>query len=161
MRTGRPQAELKLTEEDHDQLRSFTLSRTLPNALVGRAKVILWSAQGNSNSRIAERLRWTNATVGKWRQRFLASRIAGLYDEVCPGRPRSIDDQQVAALLDNTLRSKAKGGTHWSVRTASDQSGNSKSTVHRLFQPFAVQPHRTRTLKLSTDPFFMEKVRDG
>ena len=155
--TGRPKADLNLTQEEHDQLRSFTLSRTLPSALVARAKVILLSAQGNSNSPIAERLGWTNATVGKWRRRFLTSRVAGLYDELRPGRPRSIEDEQVAALLNKTLRGKPKGGTHWSVRTAAKESGISKSTVHRLFQAFAVQPHRARSFKLSTDPFFVEK----
>jgi putative transposase len=160
MPTGRPKAELNLTEEERDQLRSFTLSRTLPSALVARARVILWSAQGKTNSQIAERLRWTKATVGKWRQRFLGSRVAGLYDEVRPGRPRSIEDEQVAALLNKTLVGKPRNGTHWSVRTAANESGISKSTVHRLFQAFAVQPHRTRTFKLSTDPFFVEKVRD-
>ena len=160
MRTGRPKADLKLTEEEHDQLRSFALSRTLPNALVAREKVILWSAEGKSNSQIAKRLGWTNATVGKWRQRFLASRVAGLYDEVRTGRPRSIDDQQVAALLNQTLGSKPKGGTHWRVRTAANESGISKSTGHRLLQAFSVQPHRARTFKLSTDPLFVEKVRD-
>lgn len=109
------QSHLKLTEEEHDQLRSFTLARTLSNALVARAKVILWSAQGKSNSQIAQRLGWTKATVGQWRQRFLACRVAGLYDEVRPGRPRSIDEERVAALLNKTLGSKPKGGTHWSA----------------------------------------------
>ena len=32
--------------------------------------------------------------------------------------------------------------------------------MHRVFQTFGVQPHRTRSFKLSTDPFFIEKVRD-
>jgi len=160
MPTGRPKAELSLTTEEREQLEGFARSRTLPNALVARAKVILWSAGGRSNSEISDRLGWTKATVGKWRQRFVQSRLAGLYDEIRPGRPRSIEDEQVAALLNKTLSSKPKGGTHWSVRTAADESGISKSSVHRLFQAFAVQPHRARTFKLSTDPFFVEKVRD-
>ena len=94
------------------------------------------------------------------RSRFLERRLPGLYDEQRPGRPRSIEEDQVAALLKRTLSHKPKSGTHWSVREAAQGSGISKSTVHRLFQAFAVQPHRTRTFKLSTDPFFVEKVRD-
>ena len=86
--------------------------------------------------------------------------MAGLYDELRPGRPRSIEDDQVAALLKRTLSRKPPAATHWSVRQAAKTSGISKSTVHRLFQAFAVQPHRTRSFKLSTDPFFVEKVRD-
>jgi putative transposase len=160
MPTGRPKTTLNLTDDERDQLCSLARSRTLPSALVARARLVLWSAEGESNSEIAARLRWSKATVGKWRQRFVAHRLAGLYDETRPGRPRSLDDEQVASLLKRTLSRKPAGGTHWSVREAARVSGISKSTVHRLFQAFALQPHRTRTFKLSTDPFFVEKVRD-
>ena len=160
MSTGRPKAALILTDEEREQLSSLVRSRTLPNALVARARVVLWSAEGESNTQIAERLGWTKATVGKWRRRFVDRRLAGLYDEIRPGRPRTVEDEQVAALLKRTLSGKPAAATHWTVRDAARESGLSKSTVHRLFQAFAVQPHRTRTFKLSTDPFFVEKVRD-
>ena len=91
---------------------------------------------------------------------FLEQRVAGLYDELRPGRPRSIADEQIAVLLKRTLSRKPAGATHWSVRQAAHDSGISKSTVHRVFQAFAVQPHRSRSFKLSTDPFFIEKTRD-
>ena len=77
-----------------------------------------------------------------------------------PGRPRSISDEKVTALLRRTLKSKPPAGTHWSVRQAAQANRLSKSTVHRVFQTFALQPHRTKTFKLSNDPFFVEKVRD-
>ena len=160
MSTGRPKRELTLTDDERFQLSGLVRSRTLPNSLVARAKVILWSAEGESNSDIAGRLGWTKATVGKWRQRFVDHRLAGLYDEVRPGRPRTIEDEQVAALLNRTLSRRPTGGTHWTIRKAARDSGISKSTVHRVFQAFAVQPHRTRSFKLSTDPFFVDKVRD-
>jgi putative transposase len=160
MATGRPKPILHLNDDEREQLRSLAQSRTLPNALVGRAKLILWSAEGRTNSEIAKRLRCTQATVGKWRQRFVRQRLAGLYDELRPGRPRTIEDEQVAALLKRTLSHKPASGTHWTIRSAARDSGISKSTVHRLFHTFALQPHRTRTFKLSTDPFFVEKVRD-
>jgi putative transposase len=160
MPTGRPKLALRLEEAERGQLRSFAQSRTLPNALVARAKLILWSAEGHSNSEIAKRLHCTNATVGKWRQRFVEHRVPGLYDEIRPGRPRRIEDDKIAALLKRTVSSQPAGATHWTVRDAARASGLSKSTVHRLFQTFALQPHRTRTFKLSTDPFFVEKVRD-
>jgi putative transposase len=105
-------------------------------------------------------LRWAKATVGKWRQRFVQHRLAGLYDELRPGRPRSIGDEQIAALLKRTLSRRPAESTHWSIRQAAQASGISRSTVHRVFQTFGVQPHRTRSFKLSTDPFFIEKVRD-
>ena len=160
MRTGRPVTPIVLTAEEETQLRSLATSRTLPHALVVRAKLVLWAAQAKSSTEIADRLHCAKATVGKWRQRFIDHRLAGLYDELRPGRPRSIEEEQVAALLNRTLSRKPKAGTHWSVRLAATASGISKSSVHRLFQAFAVQPHRTRSFKLSTDPFFVEKVRD-
>ena len=160
MSIGRPKTAVNLTAEEREQLHSLARSRTLSHALVARAKLVLWSAEGESNSEIAARLRWTKATVGKWRQRFVQHRLVGLYDEARPGRPREIQDEQVAALLKRTLSRLPKGGTHWTVREAARDSGISKSSVHRLFQAFALQPHRTRTFKLSTDPFFVEKVRD-
>jgi putative transposase len=160
MDIGRPKTKLVLSDDERIQLSSLARSRTLPHAIVSRAKVVLWSAEGASNTEIASRLKWTKATVGKWRRRFIERRLPGLYDELRPGRPRSIEDDKVAALLKRTLSRKPKAGTHWTVREAARASGISKSAVHRLFQAFAVQPHRTRSFKLSTDPFFVEKVRD-
>ena len=160
MAIGRPKTELHLIEDEHIQLSSLAGSRSLPHAIVARANVVLWSAEGMTNSDIAIRLGWTKATVGKWRRRFLERRLPGLYDELRPGRPGTIEDEKIAALLKRTLSSKPKAGTHWTIRDAARANGISKSTVHRVFQAFAVQPHRTRTFKLSNDPFFVEKVRD-
>ena len=79
---------------------------------MARAKLVLWSVEGQSNTQIARRLRWRNATVGKWRQRCVEHRLAGLYDELRLGRPRSIGDDQIAALLMPTLsRQPATGYT--------------------------------------------------
>jgi len=160
MSLGRPKAALELTAGEEQELAGFAASRSLAHALVARAKVVLWSAEGHSNAEIATRLRWSKATVGKWRQRFIEHRIQGLYDELRPGRPRSISDEKVATLLRRTLKTMPPGGTHWSVRQAAEVNRLSKSTVHRVFQTFALQPHRSKTFKLSTDPFFVEKVRD-
>jgi hypothetical protein len=102
----------------------------------------------------------TNATVGKWRQRFLELGVTGLHDELRPGRPRPISDERVAQLVRKTLETKPKGGTHWSVRQIAGQTRLSKSTGHRIWRAFGLEPHRQRHFKLSTDPFFVEKVRD-
>ena len=160
MSLGRPKPTLKLSAEEQETLTGFASSRSLPHALVSRARVVLWSAEGISNAEIAERLNWSKATVGKWRQRFIDDRVQGLYDELRPGRPRSVSDEHVAVLLRRTLKSQHPAGTHWSVRQAAEANQLSKSTVHRVFRTFAVQPHRSKSFKLSTDPFFVEKVRD-
>lgn len=106
--------------------------------MVSRAKLVLWSGEGLSNSEIAERLDWSKATVGKWRRRFVEHRIQGLYDELCPARPWSISDEKVASLLRRKLKSKPPTGTHWSVRQVAQADRLSKSNVHRDFQTFAL-----------------------
>jgi putative transposase len=160
MSLGRPLPALILAPEEREELAGFAASRSLPRALVSRAQLVLWAAEGLSNQAIGERLGWSKPTVGKWRQRFVQYRLQGLYDELRAGRPRSISDEQVAVLLRRTLKQKPAGATHWSVRLAAEANGLSKSTVHRVFQLFALQPHRSKSFKLSTDPFFVEKVRD-
>ena len=160
MAMGRPKTALVLGTEQREQLESLAKSRSLPSGLVSRARIILLSASGKTNMEIARQLGLTNATVGKWRQRFLEQDVAGLHDELRPGRPRPISDERVAQLVRNTLETKPKDGTHWSVRQIASQSRMSKSTVHRIWHAFGLQPHRQKHFKLSTDPFFVEKVRD-
>lgn len=160
MKTGRPKAALAVTTEELAQLQTVIASRSMPQGIAARARMILWSHEGRSNTAIADKLGVTKATVGKWRQRFLQDRGAGLHDELRPGRPRSRADEELAALITKTLRTKPPASTQWSCRTMADATGIPKSTVHRVWQAFGLQPHRQRTFKLSTDPFFVEKVRD-
>lgn len=112
------------------------------------------------NSSIAERLGLTKATVGKWRTRFIERRVAGFYDNMRPGPPRTIDDERVASLIKTTLHTKpANGSTHWSVRSVAAETGISKSSVQRYFQLFGLQPRRSENFKVLNDPFFVEKLR--
>lgn len=161
MAKGRPKTELELSEAEQAQLSSIARSRSMPAALSVRARIVLASAKGETNTAVAQRLELTPATVGKWRQRFLEKRLGGLYDELRPGRPRTIGEERVAALIRRTLNKKPKdGATHWSVRGAAAESGISKSSVQRYFDLFGLKPHRTESFKLSTDAFFVEKLRD-
>jgi len=128
MRSGQPKAELRLSPDEQAQLSSLAGSRSLPHALVARARLVLWAAQGESNASIAKRLSWSMPTVGKWRRRFVEQRVAGLHDELRPGRPRSHGDEEVARLINRVLHSRPKGATHWSVRSVAAETGISKST---------------------------------
>src|SRR5260221_635048 len=160
MAMGRPKAVLVLDAELREQLESLANSRSLPAGLVRRAKIILLSASGKTNVEIARQLETSKVTVSLWRCRFLRQGVSGLYDELRPGRPRPISDERVAQLVRKTLKTKPKAGTHWSIRQIADETGVSKSTVHRIWQAFGLQPHRQKQFKLSSDPFFVEKVRD-
>jgi putative transposase len=160
MGTGRPKTPLTLSREERKQLESLVSSRSLPHGLVRRARIVLLAAEGITNKAIADKVGVSAVTVGKWRRRYLQQGIQGLHDELRPGRPRSICDEQVAELIQKTLKSKPEDGTHWTVRSIATQTELSKSSVHRIWQAFGLQPHRQRHFKLSTDPFFVEKVRD-
>jgi transposase len=157
---GRPAKPLSLTNDDRAQLESMARSQSLPAALSRRAQMILRMADGESNTAIARRYRYSRPTVTFWRTRFRERGIAGLHNELKPGRPRSTSDEQIATLINTALKRKPAGRTHWSRRSLAQQTGLSKTTVHRYLSLFALQPHRTKSFKLSTDPFFIEKVRD-
>jgi len=160
MKSGRPKKPLELSAEEREQMQAIASSRSLPHGLVRRAKIILLSAEGMPNSAIAQKLGLRGGTVGKWRSRYLEGGVQGLHDELRPGRPRSISDEEVAALVQKTLRTRPQGATHWTVRSAAKGASLSKSTVHRIWRAFGLQPHRQRHFQLSSDPFFVEKVRD-
>ncbi len=160
MTRGRAKAVLLLDAEQREQLEGFANSRSLPAGLVRRARIILLSASGKTTREVARQLETSKVTVCLWRCRFLAHGVGGLYDELRPGRPRPISDERVAQLVRKTLKTKPKNGTHWSIRLIAEETGLSKSTVHRIWQAFGLQPHRQKYFKISTDPFFVEKVRD-
>lgn len=161
MPRGRPrQFELTLSETERAELTAWARSRSLPHALVQRAQVMLLSADGQRNADIGAAIGLSPAMVGHWRRRFQRDRLAGLYDAPRSGRPRTHDEDDVARLLRTVLRTKPKDATPWSVRSVAAKTGISKSTVQRYFAVFGIQPHRTKSFKLSPDPFFVEKVRD-
>jgi putative transposase len=157
---GRPLKPLTLTSETRDQLQSIEGSPSMPQALARRARIVLMAAEGMNNSEIAQKLKLSRPTVGLWRERFLAQGLVGLYNELRPGAPRSIKDEQIQSLMHRTLQTKPEDGTHWNCRSMASATNLSKSTVQRLWAAFGVQPHRQKHFKLSTDPFFVEKVRD-
>mgnify|MGYP000013506272 CR=1 FL=1 len=160
MNIGRPKPPLNLTDEVRAQLKSMANSRSLPYAHVRRAQIILMSDQGLTNTAIAKKVGLSGRMVGMWRQRFIDQGLIGLYDEPKPGAPRSIGDEQVAQLIQKTLKSKPKGATHWTYRSIAKETNLSKSTVQRIWSAFNIQPHRQKNFTLSTDPLFVDKVRD-
>jgi len=160
MRTGRPKKPIILSDQEHEQLTSIVRSRSLPHGLVTRAQIVLMAAEGVTSNEIANKVALSAQSVCKWRQRYLQQGILGLHDELRPGRPRSVSDEQVATLIRKTLNTKPKKGTHWTIRSMAKETELSRPTVHRVWKAFGLQPHRQRHFKLSTDPFFVEKLRD-
>ena len=160
MRTGRPKVPITLSKEENEQLQSIANSRSLPYSLVKRSRIVLMAAEGTPNRTIAQKVGLSSQMVCKWRQRYIQQGLSGLHDELRSGRPRSISDEKVAVLVRKTLQSKPQDATHWTIRSVAKETKLSRPTVHRIWQAFGLQPHRQRHFKLSTDPFFVEKVRD-
>ena len=160
MRTGRPTEPVVLSNEEKAALEGWTRRRKSAQALSLRARIVLECAGGQTNSEVAATLRVTKQTVGKWRSRFLRKRLDGLLDEPRPGAPRQIGDEQIEAVVTRTLESAPRDATHWSTRSMAEASGLSHMTVKRIWQAFGLEPHRVDTFKLSTDPLFVDKVRD-
>lgn len=160
MRLGRPKVALILTDDERMRLDSLAhRSRTAPH-LARRARIILACAEGHENQVVAKRLRMSPTTVCKWRSRFVRERVDGLYDEPRPGAPRRVTDDEVERVIVRTLEETPRGATHWSVRGMAQASGLGRTTVQQIWRAFGLQPHRTETFKLSTDPLLIEKVRD-
>ena len=160
MATGRPLAPLELTPEERAGLERLVRRGKTAQRLAFRARIVLACAEGLANTAVAQELGTSNNTVGKWRSRFVDRREDGLSDEPRPGAARTVDDDKVEELVTLTLESTPKGASHWSTRGMAKRTGVSQSTVSRVWRAFGLQPHRSETFKLSTDPYFIEKVRD-
>jgi len=152
--------EVVLSEQEREQLESWSRRGKSAQALAQRSRIVLAAAEGLKNTEISERLSLDHTTVRKWRTRFARDRLDGLLDEPRPGRPRTISDAQVEEVLVKTLESTPKDATHWSTRSMASEVGLSQSAVSRIWRAFGLQPHRSETWKLSKDPQFVAKVRD-
>jgi transposase len=160
MPRGRALAELTLSAQENNELVQWRRRSKTSQALALRARIILACADGSSNSEVARALHITKQTVGKWRSRFIAQRLDGLLDEPRPGAPRKLDDARIEELIATTLNERPRDATHWSSRALAKKLKVSQSTVSRAWRAFGLQPHRQETFKLSTDPLFIDKVRD-
>lgn len=159
-RTGRPTPAIVLTERQRQQLSAMANSRTLPHSQVIRARIVLMAADGMTNTDIAPQVGLSIGMVGIWRRRFLTQGVEGLQDEPRPGRPRSISDGKIAEVIEKTLLARPRAGTHWSCRTMAKETGLSKDSINRIWLAFNLKPHLQKHFTLSTDPHFVEKVRD-
>jgi transposase len=149
-----------LTDEERAQLVAWSRRATSANALAVRSRIVLAAAEGMSTSAVARRLDVSVGTARRWRARFVGEGLDGLLDEPRPGRPRTVADEQVEAVITRTLETTPKDATQWSTRSLAAELGMSQSAVSRIWRAFGLQPHRQDSWKLSRDPQFIDKVRD-
>jgi len=152
---------LVLSDDERRVLEGWERRRKTAQALALRSRIILACADGAGVSAVAAELGISRTTAGKWRARFLKSRLEGLSDEPRPGRPRTVTDEQVEEVIAATLeQAPPNGDTHWSTRSMARSAGLNQTAVSRIWRAFGLKPHVIQTWKLSTDPQFIDKVRD-
>ena len=157
---ARPKPALILSDDERRKLTMWAGRPKSTQRLALRARIVLECAAEPSNKAVAARLGVCGATVGTWRSRFVARRLDGLADDPRPGAPRTVTDADVERVITRTLETKPSQATHWSTRDMAKAAGMSQSAVGRIWRAFGLKPHLHETFKLSTDPFFVEKVRD-
>jgi len=157
---GKPAIAIELTAEERAELEGLANRRRTAQGLARRARIVLAAATGVENQVIAQTIGADANTVGKWRRRFAEHRIEGVYDEPRSGAPRRIGDEEIAQTIRLTLETTPPDATHWSLRSMAAAVGHAPSTIHRIWKAFCLQPHRSEAFKLSTDPLFVDKVRD-
>lgn len=159
-RTGRPKAELILTDAERERLTKWARRHTSSQALALRSRIVLACGDGLTNKDVAAQVGCSAPTVTKWRSRFVEHRLDGLVDDPRPGRPATVTAEQVEDVVVATLESTPENATHWSRAKMAERTGLSKSTIGRVWKAFGLKPHRTDGFKLSNDPLFVEKVYD-
>jgi transposase len=151
---------VQIPVEDREVLEQWIRSRTTPQRRVERARIVLGSADGKSGYDLRDELGIARPTIQRWLDRYEAMGLAGLEDQPRSGRPKRITLAVVEQVVRKTIEEKPPLGTHWSTRLMAREVGLRHGQVAEIWKAHGLKPHLTRTFKLSTDPRFVEKLRD-
>ena len=149
---------LSLTTEERRVLQALTRSRSAAAADVKRARLIMMLDQGLSWSAIGQRLPCTPDYISRWKGRFDAERLGGLYARH-RGRAPADDTARVEArVLACTQKPPTDGSTQWSTRKLGAALGISHMMVARIWAKHGLKPHRLERYMASNDPHFEAKA---
>jgi len=150
-----------MSAEQRQTLEAWVRARNTPQKIVLRSNICLLASEGLSHNAIAKRLITSRPTVILWTNRFQEQGLAGLSEDAPHGTSkRQIDMEKVKAIVEATLHTTPKDGTHWSTRTMAKDQGVSHATIQRIWEAHGLQPHRLKNFKLSQDKHFEEKLTD-
>ena len=157
----KPTDALPMTIDQRRTLEKWIRAGTAPQRMVLRSQICLLAADGRSNNAIAKELGTSRPTVLLWRERFREQGPLGLSEDAPHGpSAQRLNHQKVKAIVETTLQTTPPGATQWSTRMMAEKLGVSHSSVARIWNAHGLQPHRTKTFKLSTDKRFVEKLTD-
>jgi transposase len=152
---------VSVSDEERRQLERFERGRSTSARLVLRARIVLLAAEGKQNCDIAAAAGTDRFTVARWRNRFIRLRLPGIEkDAPRPGRRPRFSQEMVLEIVRKTTQELPANATHWSTRNMAKAVGVSEATVRRIWHQHGLKPHLIRTLKLSNDRRFAEKLED-
>jgi len=150
----------QLEAVDRQALEAICRSSKAAQSLVSRAKIILFTAGGQTPEEVAAALGTTTRAVYRWRKRFKDHGLEGLQDRPRPGQPTKLSEKVVKEVLRLSVKGIPKEATHWSVRLMAKAAGITTWQVRQAWEAADLKPHRLKTFKISNDPEFAEKVID-
>lgn len=154
-------AALSLSEQESNILLRWVHSPSTPQGIAQRARIILLASEGVANHAIAKRLLVSRPTVLLWRKRFKEKGSEGLLKiEQGRGRKPEISSSTIEAIIHDTLYTKPKDSTHWSLRTLAKKHHVSYFFIKKVWHAHNLKPHLVKTFKLSNDPHFVDKLKD-
>jgi transposase len=151
---------LLLTAPDRQALEARGRSRHGRADDARRARVILLLADGASYDHIQQAVGCGRGYISRWRSRFLAQGIAGMYARHRGRQPTAMTPRMEARILARTQRKPSDGSTHWSTRKLAKELGVSHMLVQRVWARAGIKPHRIRRYMASNDPDFERKAAD-
>ena len=158
MRTG---ISITVDAADRARLEAVVKDRNAPQKHAWRAAIVLLSAEGVGTNAIMRRTGKSKTCVWRWQERFMEQGVDGLLrDKTRPSRIPALGAEVAERVVALTLTDPPAEATHWTADMMAEASGISASAVRRIWRAHGLQPHRYRQFKLSTDPNFVDKLRD-
>lgn len=148
------------TPRDREELERLVRGGKTEKRLAQRAEIILRCLEGKTNTDIATELRTRRLTVTKWRTRFAASGLRGLYDKPRSGKPSSYNASLRIKILQTLELPTPKGQSTWDGKSLAVATGASDDAVWRVLRKEGIQLQRCRSWCVSTDREFAVKSAD-